>query len=212
MSTIVTIAAQARETAKNKGTGSRISRRLRAAGRVPAIIYGHKQTNQPISVSLDDVHGILKRGSHVLGLDLGNGKSETVLVRDLQWDYLGKEVIHIDFYRADLSEMVESEVRIELRGDAPGVTEGGVLDFHHSIKVRCRTDAIPDSIRVDVSNLHLGQSIHVKELSLPAGVTAVAAADDVVVHLIRPTGEIKATEEGPTEPVVIRPEKKSTEE
>ena len=140
MSTIVTIAAQARDTAKNKGTGTRVSRRLRAAGRVPAIIYGHKQAAQPISITADDVLGILKRGSHVVGLDLGKGQSETVLVRELQWDYLGKSVIHIDFFRADLTEQVESDVRIELKGEAPGVAEGGVLDVpHHSIKVRCVT-------------------------------------------------------------------------
>lgn len=212
MSTIVTIAAQARDSAKNKGTGSRFSRGLRAAGRVPGIIYGHKQAPQPVSITQDDIHGILKRGSHVLTLDLGS-KQETVLVRELQWDYLGKEVIHVDFYRADLSETVESDVRIDVRGEAPGVTEGGVLDIpHHSIKVRCRTDALPDSIRVDISNLHLGQIIHVKELTLPAGVTAVTPADEIIVHLIRPTGEAKVEEGGPAEPEVIRAEKKTAEE
>ena len=211
MSTIVTIAAQARDTAKNKGTGTRVSRRLRAAGRVPAIIYGHKQAAQPISITADDVLGILKRGSHVVGLDLGKGQSETVLVRELQWDYLGKSVIPIDFFRADLTEQVESDVRIELKGEAPGVAEGGVLDVpHHSIKVRCVTAAIPDSIRIDISNLHLGQSIHVKDVVLPEGVTAVSSADDIIVHLIRPTGESAAETETLTQPEVItRPEKKT---
>ncbi|MCY2933280.1 MAG: 50S ribosomal protein L25 [Planctomycetota bacterium] len=210
MSTIVTIAAEARDTAKNKGTGTRVSRRLRAAGRVPAIIYGHKQAAQPISITAHDVLGILKRGSHVVGLDLGKGQSETVLVRELQWDYLGKEVIHIDFFRADLTEEVESDVRIELKGEAPGVTEGGVLDVpHHSIKIRCQTSAIPDSIRVDITNLHLGQVIHVKDIVMPDGVTAVSAGDEIVVHLIRPTGESAASAETLTQPEVItRPEKK----
>jgi large subunit ribosomal protein L25 len=211
MSTIVTVAAKPRDTAKNKGTGSRVSRRLRAAGQVPAIIYGHKQAPQPITLTSDDVQGILKRGSHVVGLDLGAGKSETVLVRELQWDYLGKEVIHVDFFRADLTEQVESDVRIEIRGEAPGVNEGGMLDIpHHSVKVRCRTDLIPDYIRVDVSNLHMGQAIHVKELALPEGVTAVSGPDEVIVHLIRPSGTAETTEASPAEPEVItRPEKKT---
>lgn len=212
MSTIVTVAAQVRDAAKNKGTGTRVSRRLRAAGHVPAIIYGHKQSPQPISLKSEDVLGIIKRGSHVVGLDLGTGKSETVLVRQLQWDYLGRDVIHVDFFRADLSEEVESDVRIEVRGDAPGVHEGGIIDIpHHSVKLRCRTDLIPDFIRVDVSELHMGQAILVKDLKLPEGVTAVSGADEVVVHLIRPMGVSAATEASPTEPEVIRPEKKTEE-
>lgn len=212
MSTIVTVAAKPRESKKNEGTGTRVSRRLRAAGHVPAIIYGHKQAPQPVSLTSDEVAGILKRGSHVINLDLGKGKPETVLVRDLQWDHLGREVIHIDFFRADLTEQVESEVRIEIRGEAPGVNEGGILDIpHHSVKVRCRTDQIPDFIRVDVSGLHMGQAIHVKELVLPAGVTAVSGSEEVVVHLIRPSGMAAASPEAaPTEPEVItRPEKKT---
>jgi len=211
MSTIVTVAAKPRETKKNKGTGSRVSRRLRAAGNVPAIIYGHKQTPQPISLTSEEVAAILKRGSHVLKLDLGDGKPETVLVRELQWDHLGREVIHVDFFRADLSELVESDVRIEIRGEAPGVNEGGILDIpHHSVKVRCRADQIPDYIRVDVSGLHMGQAIHVKELTLPEGVTSISGADEVVVHLIRPSGMAATTAEAaPAEPEVItRPEKK----
>jgi len=210
MSTIVTVAAKPRETAKNKGTGTRVSRRLRAAGDVPAIIYGHKQAPQPISLKSEEITGILKRGSHVLNLDLGNGKPETVLVRDLQWDYLGREVIHVDFFRADLTELVESDVRIEIRGEAPGVNEGGMLDVpHQSVKVRCRADQIPDYIRVDVSGLHLGQVIHVKELKLPEGVTAVSGPEEIIVHLIRPAGAVEATEPAASEPEVItRPEKK----
>lgn len=211
MSTIVTVAAKPRDTKKNQGTGSRVSRRLRAAGEVPAIIYGHKQAAQPISLKSEEVTGILKRGSHVLNLDLGNGKPETVLVRELQWDYLGREVIHVDFFRADLTELVESDVRIEIRGEAPGVNEGGMLDIpHHSVKVRCQADHIPDFIRVDVSNLHMGQVIHVKELQFPEGVTAVSGPDEIIVHLIRPAGKSDEAAEGsPTEPEVIRPEKKT---
>lgn len=213
MSTIVNVPAQLRDTAKNKGTGSKVCRNLRKQGRVPAVIYGHKQAPQPVSLSVDDVAAMLKRGSHVLGLDLA-GKIETVLVRELQWNHLSSEVIHIDFVRADLTEEVDSDVRLEIRGEAPGTHEGGVLEVtHHSIKVRCRTDILPDSIRVDVSNLHMGQSIHVKELTLPQGVKALTPADEVVVHLVRPTGEVSAsTEASPTEPErITRPEKKTEE-
>jgi len=213
MSTIVNVPAQARDTAKNKGTGSKVCRHLRKQGRVPAVIYGHKQAPQPVSLTTEDVAGILKRGSHVLGLEI-NGKTETVLVKELQWNHLSSEVIHIDFFRADLTEEVDSDVRLDIRGEAPGTHEGGVLEVtHHSIKVRCRTDLLPDSIRVYVSNLHMGQSIHVKELTLPQGVKALTPADEVVVHLVRPMGAVEASgEASPTEPErITRPEKKTEE-
>jgi len=213
MSTIVNVPAEARDTAKNKGTGSKVCRDLRKKGRVPAIIYGHKVSPQPVSLTTEDVTGIIKRGSHLVGLQI-NGKTETVLVRELQWNHLSSEVIHIDFFRADLTEQIESDVRVDIRGEAPGTHEGGVLEVtHHTIKVRCRADQLPDSIRVDVSNLHMGQSIHVKELSLPAGVTALTPADEVVVHLVRPTGEVATSSEpAATEPErITRPEKKTEE-
>lgn len=210
MSTIVNVPAELRDSAKNKGTGSRVSRRLRAAGRVPAVIYGHKQAVQPVCLTRENVALIMKRGSHVVGLEIG-GNTETVLVRHIQWDHLGTEIIHLDFFRADLTEQIESDVRVETRGEAPGVKEGGLLDLvHHTIKVRSRTDNLPDVIKIDVSNLHLGQSIHVKELQLPEGVTVLAPGDEVLVHLIRPTGAaVVETAEAPAEPErITRPEKK----
>ncbi|MFM1802693.1 MAG: hypothetical protein RJA81_2045 [Planctomycetota bacterium] len=180
---------------------------------IPAIIYGHKQAAQPVSLTRESVATIIKRGSHVIALEI-DGNTETVLVRDLQWDHLGKEILHIDFFRADLTELIDSDVRLEIRGEAPGVKEGGVLDVtHHSIKVQSRTDNLPDSIRVDVSELHMGQSIHVKDLVLPEGVTALTPGDEVLIHLIRPTGASAAeSEETATEPErITRPEKKSDE-
>lgn len=213
MSTIVNIPAEIRDSAKNKGTGSKVSRRLRAAGHVPAIIYGHKQAAQPVSLTRESVATLIKRGSHVVGLEIG-GKTETVLVRELQWDHLGKEIIHIDFFRADLNEQIDSDVRLEIRGEAPGVKEGGVLELTHpTVKVRSQTTNLPDSIRIDVSGLHMGQAIHVKDLTLPEGVTALTPADEILVHLVRPTGAVSVeTGESPTEPErITRPEKKTEE-
>src|SRR3954471_4590686 len=79
------------DPAKNKGTGSRVSRRLRTEGRIPAVIYGHKQAVVPITLSRDDVWRMIKAASHLANLDLGNS-TETVLIRDVQWDHMGKEI------------------------------------------------------------------------------------------------------------------------
>src|SRR3954453_19052867 len=98
MADAVKIAVEARDPAKNKGTGSRFSRKLRKQGRVPAIIYGHKQDPVPISLTREAVWEMIKRSTHLAELNLG-GSPETVLVRDVQWDHLGKDIIHLDFAR-----------------------------------------------------------------------------------------------------------------
>src|SRR3954453_12728632 len=150
MADAVKIAVEARDPAKNKGTGSRFSRKLRAQGRIPAIIYGHKQDPVPISLTREAVWEMIKKSTHLAELAVGE-TSETCLVRDVQWDHLGKEIIHLDFARVSAEESIETEVRLDLRGVAPGIAEGGVLEqLVHSLGVTCRASAIPESLRIDV--------------------------------------------------------------
>lgn len=215
MADAVKIAVEARDPQKNKGTGSRVSRKLRAQGRIPAIIYGHKQAPVPISLTRDSVWEMVKKSTHLAELSLDGGATEMVIVRELQWDHLGKEIIHLDFARVSAEESIETEVRLDLRGTSPGVAEGGILEQPiHTLSVTCRANAIPDSIRVDVSNLHLNQTIHVRELTLPEGVKANVEGDLVVVHVVSQSAEAPATgEEGSaTQPEVIKPERKEKDE
>ena len=129
-----------RDPAKNKGTGSRVSRRLRAKGLVPGVIYGHKQAVVPISLSRDDVWKLIKTPGHLTDLEVG-GTNETVLIRDVQWDHLGKEIIHLDFARVSAEEVIETEVSLELKGVAPGVASGGILEhLVHSVRIKCRAE------------------------------------------------------------------------
>src|SRR4051812_39610547 len=216
MADAVKIQVETRDPQKNKGTGTRFARRLRARGRIPAIIYGHKQAPVPISLSRDSVWEMIKKSTHLAELHLG-GTTEMALVREVQWDYLGKEIIHLDFARVSADESIETEVRLELRGTAPGTAEGGVLEqLVHTLRVTCRASAIPDSIRIDVSNLHLDQALHVRDLaSLPEGVTIDADPDLLLVHI---TSRAAAAEpapaevEGATQPEVIKPERREKEE
>lgn len=213
MAEAVKIQVEARDPQKNKGTGSRVSRKLRAQGRIPAIIYGHKQAPTPISVARDSVWEMIKKSTHLAQLEF-DGTSEMVLVRDVQWDYLGKEIIHLDFARVDAEESIETEVRLDLRGTAPGVGEGGVLEhLVHALHVHCRATAIPESIKVDVSSLHLGQAIHVRDLKLPEGVTTTVDPESLLVHVVSPSATPEPTEaaEG-TQPEVIKPERKDKDE
>ena len=215
MADAVKIQVEARDPAKNKGTGTRVSRRLRKQGKVPAIIYGHKQAPQPIALTKEDVLRMIKAQTHLAELKMGDAV-ETVLVRDVQWDHLGREIIHLDFARVNADESIETEVRLDFRGVAAGVAEGGILEpLLHELKVSCRAAAIPDVIRVDVTALQIGQSIHVRELSMPEGVTALEEPDKLVVHVstratvVEPVAEAEAAV---VQPEVIKAERKEKDD
>jgi large subunit ribosomal protein L25 len=112
------------------------------------------------------------------------GKTETALIQEVQHDHLGTGLMHVDFRRVSRDERVRTTVDIELRGTAPGATGGGVLDQPlHKIHVECPAISIPESIRVKIDSLLVGQAIHVKELELPAGVKALDDPDLVVVQV-----------------------------
>lgn len=212
MADVVTIAVEARDPAKNKGTGSRVSRKLRAQGKIPAIVYGHKVAPQPITMRRDDVWQMVKKSIHFAQLKIGDS-TEMVLVRDVQWDHLGKEIIHLDFARVSADETIETEVKLELHGTAPGIAEGGVLDFLiHTLAVKCHANAIPDTIRVVIDDLHLNAAIHIRDLKLPEGVTTEADPDLTVAHVTIPRAATTDGADGATsvEPEVIgrKPEDK----
>ncbi len=215
MSEAVKIRVQPRDPGKNKGTGTRAVRRLRERGLIPAVIYGHKQAVVPITLARDDVFSMIKTPGHLADLDLGE-KSETVLIRDVQWDHLGKEVLHLDFARVSAEELIDTEVSLELRGNPAGIAGGGVLEhLVHTLRIRCKAGAIPDSIKADVSHLQVDDGLHVRDLVLPPDVTIRADPDLLLAHVIvRGTTEEPAAEvaaEGPTQPEVIKPERKEKE-
>lgn len=163
--------------------GSSAARRLRRKGQVPGVVYGHKEENLTVSLSADALLKAVRRGTHVVDLEL-HGKQEKALIREVQWDYLGKDPVHVDFERVSADERITVTVPLEVRGTAPGIAEGGVLDQPlHALSVECLALSIPHSIRVNVGDLHLGQAIHVRELVLPEGVKAMGQPDTIVVHV-----------------------------
>jgi large subunit ribosomal protein L25 len=213
MADAVKIRVEVRDPAKNKGTGTKFARKLRKEGRIPAIIYGHKQANTPISLTRDSVWEMIKKKTHLAELEIAGSTSETVLVREIQWDHLGKEIIHLDFARVSASESIETEVPIELRGTAPGLAEGGILEqLIHDIVVVCRADAIPNSIKVDISGLKIGEAIHIKELVLPEGLAVKGDPDSLVVHVTTKVAEVVPEPAEGIQPEVIKPERKEKEE
>jgi large subunit ribosomal protein L25 len=210
MSESITLKARARTD-----RGSRANAKLRKEGFVPGIVYGHKKENAPVAVHAEELDRAI-RVLHVrmLSLDL-DGTAETVLIREVQWDPFGKQMIHVDFERKSASEKVKVTVPVELR-NAPKATGGGVLDQPlHTLHIECPLGAIPEAIRIDITNLTLGHPIHVKELSLPEGVRVLESLEAVVVQLKLPGAEAvvaaPAVAGSAVEPEVIKKEKKTEE-
>jgi large subunit ribosomal protein L25 len=187
--------------------GSQKARQMRRKGLVPAVVYGHKEETVSISLPADDLEKAIRHGVRVLDLKT-DGKVQKALIREVQWDHLGKELLHIDFARVAADERVVVTVPIEVRGIAPGVSAGGVLDQPmHSLSVECLAIRLPDSIRVNINELQLGAAIHVRDLVLPEGVKAMTDPDAIVVHVTQPAAEpaapVAAEAPGAAEPEVI---------
>lgn len=187
MAETITFATEARP-----GRGTRHSRSLRKAGRLPAVLYGHKEATVPLTLDLVEFSKAIRHGVRVVDLQ-AEGKVQKALIRDLQWDHLGKDLLHVDFARIDVNERVVVTVPLEMRGTAAGIAQGGVLDqTMHTLSIECLAIAIPDRIRVNVAELQLGQALHVKEIVLPEGVKAMADPETVVVHVALKQVEMEA--------------------
>jgi large subunit ribosomal protein L25 len=177
---------------KREGRGSRIAAKLRKSGRIPAVVYGHKEETLSVALSGDEVNAVLRHKVQIVDLKMDGGVQKAQ-IRDVQWDHLGKEVLHVDLKRVSLDERIEISVPLELRGIAPGVTGGGVLDQPiHSLRIECLAVSVPESIRVNISELQQGAAIHVRDLQLPPDVKALDDPDAIVVHVTVPQAEPEA--------------------
>lgn len=211
MAETVKFVAQARAT-----RGSQKAKQLRLSGQVPAVLYGHKEETLSISLPADEVAKAIRHGVRVVDLHAG-GKEEKAFIRDVQWDHLGKELLHVDFTRVSLDERIVVTVPLELRGTAPGVTAGGLLDQPiHTLSIECLAISIPESIRVNIGELQIEGSIFVRDLVLPPGVKAMSDPDAIVVHITKPIAEAEVpaapAAEGAAEPEVIGRQKTEEEE
>ena len=197
-------------------TGTARMRRLRNTGSIPAILYGHGEANVNLAVIHKELMAAVKHGGKLVSLK--GDVSDSALIRQVQWDTYSKEIIHLDLMRVDANEMVNTTVRLELKGTPAGAAEGGVLQFiTHEIEIECPAMAIPDKIVVSVLELKLNAAIHVSEVKLPEGAKLVTHGEDVVVQCVTP----RKDEEEPTpgaegatgvEPELIKKEKAEEEE
>ena len=184
--------------------GSRANKRLRDKGFIPGVIYGHKEAVVPVTLPKKEVVNHLNHGTHLFDLAL-DGKNEKVLVKEVQYDHLGMEVLHVDFARVSLDERVEVTVPLELKGEPKGEADGGVLQqIVAEIELECLVTEIPDAIRHNVAEMALGDVLHIKDLKLPPGAKALQDEDLIVATVKEIAEEVPAeAAEGAAEPEVI---------
>ena len=164
--------------------GTRYAKRDRAAGLIPAVIYGHKKGPVHVTVDARAFNDIIQGEAHLIDIQL-DGKSEHTLIKAVQWDTFGTHIIHIDLERVDLSETIEVEVEIQLVGEPVALREAGtVLDNPTTmVKISCRADAIPSHLEHNISELPLGEPVTVGDLTPPAGVTIVMPEEQLICQI-----------------------------
>ena len=215
MATNATLSATARTE-----TGKGVARKLRAAGQVPAVIYGHARAAQSLAVNARELEKLLARisaANTVVELSL-EGRTSRTLIREIQRHPFKRQILHVDFQELVAGETVTVKVPLVLVGTADGVRNGGgVLDqVLYSLEITCDPASMPNHIDVDVSGVGVGESLHVRDLSLPAGITVLDDPDAGVltIQLSRAAIEDAATPpaaDTSAEPEVIRAKKDEDE-
>ena len=179
-----------------KGTGKGIARKLRGDGEVPAILYGRDVESVPIKISAREWEKLMRRvrKNVILTMELHSDtgvEKRPVMIKKVDSGYLGDDVNHIDFLQISMERTVEVEIPIHLTGTAKGIIDNGIVEQHlRSIMVECLPTQIPEQIELDVTNLDIGDSIHVSDISL-SGVKLLEHMDVAVVTVIPPESEEK---------------------
>lgn len=181
---------------KRDTVGSRASKALRMEGYVPAVMYGHGGESVALAMPLKSVEKCLKNTIRIMKIDL-EGETQQALMKDLQWDTYGQEILHVDLMRVRMDEVISMSIALQSKGRAKGIEEGGVLELsQNSVTVKCLPTRIPEFIEYDVSDLGIGDSLFYKDLVFPEGVELDDNPDNVVVSI---TTRVEEVEEEPEE-------------
>jgi len=187
---------------RRTGTGKGAARKLRAAGQVPAVLYGPKRTATHVTIDAEQFEDRLAHleGSHLIRvLHAGGTDAELhermVLLREMQRHPVTGEVLHADFYEVDLTERIAVSIPLHFVGKAVGVVAGGILQpILRELEVECLPTEIPEFVEVDVTPLGIHEAIHVADLKLPEGVEVVGETTRTIVTVLPPTVEAKPAE------------------
>jgi large subunit ribosomal protein L25 len=190
------MAKQAKLKAEQRtAIGRSAVRKLKTRGIIPAIVYGGKEKPQPLQVAARDINAVLSHASGeniLVELEIaGEQSNRMALVQEIQHSPVGGDILHVDFHAVSMDEKIQAEVPLEPVGIANGVKNfGGLLEQSlRSLPIECLPRDLPDRLTVDVSNLNIGDSIHVRDIQLPSGVTAKAQPDLTAFSVLAPVVE-----------------------
>lgn len=195
------------EVRQREERGSAAMGRIRRAGGVPAVLYGLQRRNLPLTIPTRELERFILSGSHLVELKMGEDTRDAIL-REVQQDPLTEEILHVDLMRVDKDRQIEDAVPIRYKGTPAGMREGGLfqpLMDHLTVKARPRD--LPEEILLDVSELHVGDALHVRDIELPESVTCELDEEELVAHVVILRGvDLGEAEEGEEEETGGEPE------
>jgi len=173
------------EPRSNAGKG--VARKLRSAGRIPGVLYGPNVESTPLSVDAHDLLLVMHKGSNVL-IDLElDGEKHLTLAKDIVRDHVKGRYVHVDFMAINKDEKITVNVSVEPIGESRGVKEGGVLEHHlWEVEVQCLPFDVPEKLEIDVSDLGIGDALHVSDLLAPSDVEIMTNPEDLVLAVVQP--------------------------
>jgi large subunit ribosomal protein L25 len=197
MATSAQLKAQPRQD-----TGKSATRKMRAAGRIPAVVYGHGDETRKLTVDAHELELLFKRVHYentIIEVDIeGEPAPVKTLIREVQSHAYRPDVLHVDFQQVHADEPIHVEIPIHLLGTAPGTRLGGVLmQVITDLEVRCLPDRIPEVIEIDISHMQINDAVHLRDLTLPPGVEPLIDADRTICSITPPS--VMVTEEGAEE-------------
>ncbi|HEY5904250.1 MAG: 50S ribosomal protein L25 [Actinomycetota bacterium] len=174
---------------RRSDAGKGVARKLRAAGKIPAVLYGQGLETTPLTVDSRELSHLLhgSAGSNVLVDLMVDGEEHLAIPREIQRDHIHSKFVHVDFLAVSRTETITVNVPVHETGDAAGVKEGGVVEHHlREVQIECLPQDVPDEIVVDITDVELGDMVHVSDLVTPAGVTILTAPEDAVLSVVTP--------------------------
>ena len=187
--------------------GTRSAHNLRRDGRLPAVVYGEGGETVAITIQTHAFETLLRHHERVVDLEMG-GEAQQVLIHQIQWDHLGDHLMHVDFIRASRGKKVEVEVVVDYVGHPKGTPRGEFVKNLQELKIEATPRSIPEHIVVNVTDLDIGDSLHVSDLEMPEGVTCLTDLETLVCSVQARAEEVEEEvvegEEGESaEPEVI---------
>jgi large subunit ribosomal protein L25 len=192
-----------------KETGKGVARSLRRQAKIPAVFYGPEISPVPLALDTRELERVITSGAGenvLIDLKIENGEeaqTHRVMVREIQLDPVDHVILHADFYAISMDKKIALEVPITLTGEPVGVDEGGILQqVRRSLEISCLPDVIPEALELDVSDLAIGDSLHVSDLGIPEGIEILAEESLTVATVVPPTKpkeeeiELEILEEG----------------